>query len=65
MHFRGNHGLYSNDFINIFRNSGHKMTIVKVVLQSSLLIRDLLVPEKNRELRNSGIRRLNNSSKPF
>ena len=34
MYLRENHshGLYSNDFVNIFRISGRKMMIVKVVL---------------------------------
>ena len=32
MHFGGNHDLYSNDFINIFKNSGHRMMIVRFVI---------------------------------
>ena len=32
MYLRGSHGLYSKDFTSIFKNSGRKMTIVKVVL---------------------------------
>ena len=31
-YLRGHHGLYSNDFIIIFKNSARKIMIVKVVL---------------------------------
>ena len=32
IYLRGSHGLYLNDFTSIFKSSGRKMTIVKVVL---------------------------------